>query len=334
MRRFTYQMGLCLTFFAAFILSACANPSLEVDIKYSGFLAPMRTGMGTVYWMDDDTVLFVGAKQGVLESTRDGRKPHKNLLVRWNVSSGKSEIVADLGEAAALCYYEGYVYYSFQRSGVWVFKAGQLGREIEIPRTIRDGGRRFNELTCQEYDYRDVAARIGPGFWPLRDGDGYWGGKGSNSRRTYLVRPDGTERELAIPYAPPPRWSESSRQYYFQQVSNVITSTTTGDFWTIRLDGTVSHAVVPAGPWFRGSVRFVPARPGIVMSSHAVGLYDNGDAGAYLVKDGSVRRFIEGYILGLGVSPSGCRVALSIVLQRGSQDKAEMVIADICSSGE
>lgn len=105
--------------------------------------------------------------------------------------------------------------------------------------------------------------------------------------------------------------------------------------WLLKPDGETKAFDIPAGPWFRGSTGYGLTKKGVFLWSAAVGNYDMGDAGGYLMQPGGKpERFIEGYIYSFDVSPDGCKIAMSIALEDKPEYGPEMIMADVCGKGE
>ena len=323
-------------------LSACSAQVLDrgIPIRRSGVLSPGGPTVGTVYWKDDRQVLFIGAKPDVFAILPDGRRVLRSFLMQWDTASGEVTTLAELGEHGGFCYYHGYIRYWYRKPsspearGDTVFKAGLLGSEVEVAHTGS-----INRFSCREYDELEVKSKIGQGFWPLRETDGYWGAhQGSGRVETVLVRVEaGKRREtpLKIPYQPYFRWSEYAGSYVFRRLETQFSRTnTTGKMWLLRPDGVTTEFDIPAGPWFGGSAGYDITRRGVFMWSYALVKHGNGDAGGYLIEAGrSPKRFIEGLIYAYGISPNGCGIALSIGRGGASRESAEMVLVNVCGKG-
>lgn len=321
---------------AAIILAGCAGQhgvaaASGVEIKRSGVLAPGGPTVESVYWVDDRHVLFVGAKPGVFETLPDGRKPLKSFLMRWDTATGEVKTLAELGEYAGLCYDRGYIRYWYRRPGGHaVFKAGTLGSEVEV---APKGS--INRFSCREYDERHVHSKYGPGFIPLREEHGYIGGRQDARKQNmavYITTVDGKPGELWVPVlGAGPRWSEYAGAYVFRRSEGLFSATkTTGKMWLLKPSGESKEFEIPAGPWFSGSTGYGYTKRGVFMWSSATRAKAEG---GYLIGNSLPERFIQGYIYAFGISPNGCNIALSIRLQDGASDSAEMMMANICAKG-
>jgi hypothetical protein len=330
---------------AVILLTSCggyyAAATSRIEIRQSGLLAIGGSVVEAVYWLDNERVLFVGAKPGVFEQLPDGRKPLKQFLMQWDTASGKTTTLAELGEYSGLCYDRGYVRYNFRIGDKVTVKAGPLGEESDITESVLRPGRehiRVNRITCREYDERAVHSKYGPGFLPLREEHGFWGGREDARQRklsVYIRTANDKQEELFVRASGHPRWSEYAGGYVFGRLEDLFSSTkTTGQVSLLMPNGIAQVFVIPAGPWFAGSVGYGLSSEGPFMWSSAVDTYSNGDAGGYLLKDGKPDRFISGYIYAFGVSPDGCKIALNINRNYGSGRGPEMVMANVCKKGD
>ncbi len=330
--------------FALLLSAACqhltASPSVE--IKRSGVLGYATITTDTAYWLDNDRVLFIGGKPGVFEKLPDGRQPHKRFLMEWNTSTGEVKTHAEMGaDSNALCYDRGYVRYGFSTGNRTVSKAGLLGQEVDITTSVLKDGvtrRRVNPLTCREYDQQFVRSTYGEGFLPLKEERSYLGGRPDALQRkmsVYITAVNGEQRELLVPVlGTNPRWSEYAGAYVLRRSEDLFSATkTTGKLWLLMPSGATKEFDIPAGPWFRGSTSYGITKRGIFMRSHAIANFGNGDAGGYLIEANKPERFIEGYIFSFSVSPDGCKIALNIKSAGEADDRAEMVMANVCARG-
>lgn len=308
-----------------------------IVIKRSGVLGDGAIVNQSVYWIDNERVLFVGGKPGVFDQLPDGRKPIKRFLMHWDTKSGEIKTLAELSEYNSLCYDRGYVRYGFGTGGKSTVRAGPLGQEVDVTAEVFRPGRehiRINPITCREYDERAVHTKYGHGFQPLREEHGFWGWRDDALQKklsVYIRTTNDPQQEFLVPAWGHPRWFENARGYVFRRSESIFSSTrTTGKMWLMKPDGETQEFDIPAGPWFAGSTDYGLTKRGIFMWSAAVGSYDNGNAGGYLVRDGKPERFITGYVFAFDVSPDGCKIALSIRLHGVSREDAEMVMANIC----
>jgi|SRR4051812_8460630 hypothetical protein len=307
-------------------------PAIAVQIKRSGMLGYATLTSDTVYWLNNDSVLFIGGRPGMHEKLPDGRQPIKRLLMEWNTVSGAVTVRADMGtDANALCYDRGYVRYGFTTGNVTTTRVGPLGKEVST--TSGAEGKRVNPLTCKVYDEEYVRSKYGEGFVPLREEHGYWGGREDSRKRGMTIFVDsahGQERFVDISGSRP-RWSEYAAGYVFNRVEDTSgTPNQTGRMSLLLPSGEIRRFDIPAGPWFGGSTGYAITKQGVFMWSHAI---RNGSGGGYLVEGGKPQRFITGYIFSFAVSPNGCNLAMNIKSAHEADDLAEMVMANLCARG-
>lgn len=313
----------------------------EIEIKRAGVLAPGGPTVTNLYWTNDKQVLFIGAKPGLVDVLPDGRRSPKQFLMEWNTATGEVKPLAELGEYANLCYAGGYVRYQFRRGNGFVVRAGLLGNERDIASSINERNRsiRLNPFTCREYDEQQLQSATGLRVWPLHDGHGYWAAREDRKQtESVLIKLKNGEREetaLNIPYHPPPFWSEYAQVYFFKWSEGRFSNAKTGaKLWLLTPNVHTQEVDIPAGPWLAGSTGYGITKRGVFMYSHALGHLAVGDAGGYLIEQRSrPKRFIEGYVLAFGISPEGCKIAMSIS-SYPPRDFGEMVVADICAQGK
>ncbi len=153
----------------AVILAGCSTSGVlaEAPIMSSGYFGVGGYGNQTVYWLDNERVLFVGYKNRESSAHFDGPKIQ---LLEWNTATGSVMSRADLGTYSFLCYARGYVHYHFRNGSNVTMRAGPLGRETALRPPGPDA--RMNPLTCQYYDPKSIERMVGPELFPLRDEDG------------------------------------------------------------------------------------------------------------------------------------------------------------------
>lgn len=321
-------------------LAACLHaPSvLAIESFDTGLSAK-----NVAFWLDDNRVLFPGftpASAG--EEKKHARKP---VLYVWDERSRTARIHTDIAEGSYVCSVDGYVSYMVRKDGVQYLREGKLGEERErrwIPPTaLRKVD--INDITCKEFDF-GAADKIYPEFLfiPLRDGDGYYGWNreesrlGVASKPVYYLAAGPQRRPVRLPVEGNDLvrvfYSPYFKGYAFECLPSRRDDSTVGDVWVVGLDGGIKKFTVPAGPWMGATVWMVPARSGVVMSSLASGLGKRkpGAAGVYLVRDGRVKRLLEGFPAQPAVSPDGCKVAVVVGPVDGARIPATLRILTLC----
>jgi hypothetical protein len=204
-----------------------------------------------------------------------------------------------------------------------------------------------NHVTCKDFDY-STAGQIYPGYFfiPLRDGDGYYGwskpqrhADNSHSAMFYLPFGQG-KKPVQLPFSSEKlgrvSYSQFLDAYVFEYVPSRRNEDTVGKVWILSTSGDVTESTIPAGKWMRGSLTFVPARNGVIMSSTAAGFTsaeDPGHAGIYLVREDKVVRLLSGFPGVPAVSPNGCKVAVVVDPMTGPAPRATLQIVRLCDGG-
>src|SRR5690606_26974276 len=213
--------------------------------------------------------LFVGYKDRKSSARSDGPKIQ---LLEWNTATGQVMSRADLGTHSFLCYARGYVHYHFRNGSNVTMRAGPLGKETALSPPGPDA--RMNPLTCRYYDPESIERVVGPGLFPLRDEDGYWGGQDGKKSSIYVRRDSGGLAARPVPMhgvVGPIKWSEYLQSYVFRRGETLFSATkTTGKLWVLAPTGESSEISIPPGIWFKGSTSYGITEVGVFVSSHAV----------------------------------------------------------------
>jgi hypothetical protein len=330
-------IGLCLE----------SRPALaRVDVITSGYLGyPNPYFARSIYWLDNEEVLFIGRKVGDYDLLPDGRRTLKSWVTKWNITTGSVTQLARLGESPRLCYDGREVTYWYVERGQQRKWSGILGQEMETGVSASNATKeaRFNWHACNEYDPNDLTRVYGTGFRPLKVEHGLFGSsRESVAKRStvYISLVNGQRREVLTPIflASSPRWSEFAQAYVFGEQRNRVTNiygtaykSPTNDepsrVWLLRPSGEVRSYVVPSGPWFSGTFGFDVVNPGLLLWSYA-GI--RGAQGAYLVRGSHVHKILDSYIHGHAVSPDGCKVAIASKDWNASDDTTQMAAIDLC----
>lgn len=299
-------------------------------------------GRNEVYWVDNERVLFPG-----FQRTAQPGSSFRSVLYVWDIGTKRASVRSEIAEGADVCFASGYVSYFVDKNGKRLIREGALGAEKEReldPPALRDRMDR-NQVTCRNADLVDLE-KIYPGFYfiPLREGDGYYGWKKlesvveANKSPLYYLHAGKGKKPFALPLAAGEKdrvsYSEYLGAYVIEYTPSVRDRQTTGKVWFLYTNGKVSEQTIPAGPWLRGSVGYTPAKPGIVLSSPALGRRsesDVGAAGVYLVQGTKVERLIAGFPSRyVAVSPDGCKAAAVVQLEKPTEVKATLRVVDMC----
>lgn len=328
-------------FCCAVSVATCACASSAYEIIDTQILSRREA-----YWIDNQRVLFPGFDMTRSDPTAF-KSPPQSVLYIWDWNTRKARIHADIPETDYVCYSDGFVSYAIRRNGKRYIREGKLGTEIEREWNPPAPGSKIdrNELTCKDFDF-STADKIYQGFLliPLRDGDGYYGWQKKESsveadKAPMFYLPAGKgKKPVTLPIGGGERDRVSYSQYLGAYVIEYTPSqrneNTTGKLRILYTSGKVDEITIPAGPWMHGSMAYMPAKAGIMMSSRALGLrseFDLGHAGIYLVNGTKVQRLVSG-LPGrpFAVSPDGCKVAAVINPHEGPGLKATLQVINLC----
>jgi hypothetical protein len=304
-----------------------------------------------IFWLDDDRILYTGYEPSVREVRKeDGKSVTKRGIYVLDVRSNKVTRHADA--EGFLCYRNGFVRYSVTfdpKSRIAVRREGRFGEEKEIVVDMKEQptGHLVNPLTCDDYDARGNAtergkrlpllndhgvleyARVGPiagsPMFPARlyrfGGKepitlGVDGAAVSEARVRYYEFAD----VYTVGYLPPPglstQWPKNAVHYIY----------------LMNPKGDVTEVPISGGAWSDVPVhRFVLSKAGIVLYGGKLRKYlDPGTTGVYLVQGVRTLKLVSGLLSGIGVSPSGCSVAVAMTSYSKSPDPTTIRIIEFC----
>jgi hypothetical protein len=313
---------------------ACSTHTAALEqpaLRFSGALGSGVVTAQTIYWIDDEKVLFIGG----LPAKMAAGSASRTALLEWNTRTGEVRVHAELGEYSGLCFDDGYVRYHFKKDGEFVVKAGELGREVDVPNRITRTVM-LNEFTCREYDSDQLKESVGRGFFPLKDEHGYWGREPKEHERgsIYLKKEEGKLRRYSlsthgVDY--PITWSRFAQAYVLRRGERLFSPTrTSGKLWLLSPTGTITAYQIPPGPWFAGATRYGITKTGVFVSSTA----SAGDGGGYVMNErGQLSKVVAGYIHSFDISPDGCKVAASVRASVARGESPKVVAVNICQLG-
>jgi hypothetical protein len=283
------------------------------------------------YWLDDNRVLFVGYSGSKPKSREESRRMFPSLYI-WEVDSRKVTLYRE--NARGLCYVNGFVRYIIPEknevggiaNAVRGWYEGPLGREIYTEgkgyRNAREGWR-FSEHSCT---YRRTPDFLVDSHWiDLRPADGFLEMGSIRGNQAMLRRPiklhsvNGNVRELSFSGFSFSRaeYFSTTRRYLLVREAGCVEPEDEGNLcdviWWLDRDGESEAVSIPRGPWANGgSVRYHPLKEGVFLVSHAFkSTHESGAAGGYLLKAEIFEKVVSGNIRALGISRSGCNIALS-----------------------
>ncbi|HXF65556.1 MAG TPA: hypothetical protein VNK67_02500 [Burkholderiales bacterium] len=309
------------------------------EIKDSGYLGRPSGIQQDIYWLDNNRVIFIGAKPGDVVEPIAGVKQIRYGLFVWDLSAGtvKRHHEADIANGN-LCVFRGYIRLSYtsdhRLSPVaqrWYVFEGPFGKEKLrlVGEQEREESRQYervlNSYTCREYRRSELPA-LGYRVEPLLEGEfisrerepigtemvhwAYWPRNGSPVLLNMTPEAIGIER-----------YSEYLDSYVLHEYPRgvVFSDTVIRRWWLMDRNGGIRDFTPPTGPWMRGSTFVMPTKRGLLLVSHAIRGGGNGAAGAYLQDRKGLFRIIDGLPESFDISPDGCRTALAI--SQWSRDK-------------
>jgi hypothetical protein len=330
-------------------------PILEAEFE-------LTDNANQVYWLDDYRVLFDGIDPNQLvPRPTDGRMVGKRGLFVWDTRSNRVTRYGDID--GRLCFADGYVRYAVRGVGELVtFKIGKFGaeEERELIFKVAEPRPEVNRFTCREFKTEDLRPTRENHLIPLRDGHGFLDlgpaqkGKIVQERleeEPIHLYPAGGKAPVALPMdkreASLPLMSYSKFNDSYLLYSPIPKTGRVGfivnwprgktqPLYVMRPDGQTTVIEVPYHQSRSGgSIDYWLVRPGVFMTSHYI---SRGVQGGYLIRDdGRFVRVLRGYIVAVGISPDGCKVAVGSKpgdpqeRQRAPGVKLKMV--DLCARG-
>lgn len=307
----------------------------DFSIRESGYWTCEGTLTRCIYWIDNERVIFNGARPDDIEIAADGRRTWRHAIYIWNLKTDQVEKYAD-STRAALCYADGYVRYSRIEGEDIVVLAGRLGNEVETQRvrkgtsgntSVRDST--WNtELSCGSYrplqpphqlPGRKLALREGHGFLYLgtietpRDRQEpllYFQHQSAAGIRLPILRWQARLGEITTtPF-------RNSYLIYPDQIDGRSDRCLPEGFsqriYRLMTDGKVEAIHLPSRKEIRCHIDvrgFTEVRTGITARVNTGRL---STSGLHLVRGDSVTNIVQGWTSNSNVSPDGCRMAVGV----------------------
>jgi hypothetical protein len=307
----------------------------EFPIRESGYWTCEAPIGSCVYWLDNDRVIFNGAKPGDMETLPDGRSVSKHAIYIWDLNTNAVSKYAD-ATRSILCYADGYIRYGRKDGAYNVVLAGPFGKEVEISRThdkdrfAKRGEEStfLNRFTCKTYKQSEISPLPGARI-PLKEGHGflYLGAINSPDER---IRPIVYFRHGAADGFPLPimRWQSSSSgvrrsefddsyiiwgQPEFDRNDACLRPGTEREIFRLRLNGHVNAIVIPSDKRLRCYFnRFDTVVLGVLALGGGGHVQNLDLSKLYLLRNDQVTLVTTGVITDYRVSPDGCRMAVGI----------------------
>lgn len=344
--------------------SSCSIGAQEsIQGKYrvvdSGYFGRVQAAQD-VYWIDNEQVLFLGGgpRDQKAPGTQQGNA--REGLYIWNAESGAINAVDErLTTLQSVCFrsaftwksppkddgpiVQGYVRYVYKHETTFYVGFGMLfrarERELDV-QAIRDGISDVSPVSCKEFNPKQLKKRYGENPLPLLEPGEYLDRTSQDPARAQPLRyfPESGGAAVALTKIPPtavlatPRYSEYSKKYVFKELRSDMGPNSPMKMWMLDRSGGIQEFVLPTGPWMSGSPDAMPSRNGWFVTSTAVAVASPGHAGGYVASKGSVTRAVVGWPRSFAISPSGCRVAISISDHERKEVSAPKIkMIDLCS---
>lgn len=302
------------------------------------------SGQYTVAWIDDHRVAFTS--HGTLLDSGEPRRSGSNDLYIWDTRSGS--ILKHAESVSGFCYADGFIrYWSGIENEKIVEHSGRIGQEQERVYAVDDfpprRGWHLNPLTCNRYRREDLPTADGVFFYPLKDGDGYFGGgmAAMSNFTIYLSQGSQDYRRLPVPMRlGVVVYSEMTSAYVLRETPPILIKDRHVPirFWLFRAEAfSLKPIVIPAGPWLKGYISLVaPTRRGVVFASATAGPSDRsgrpttGAGGIYLLANDRLERVMAGYPYSVSINPGGCKVVVSITSRFMAGKRATVKFVNVC----
>jgi hypothetical protein len=339
-------------------LVACAQAS-AYTIKDSR--APASTD-GAVIWLDNQRVLFYRLKvaeknEGItLES-----------LV-WDTATGNVSPYPALQGTAKVCVHGNFISYIRRKPSAekeWLLVYGKVhnGQIVEEQVTSLPNQYQINPFSCRYYASPPPWAMKGRITSPLLEEHGYLDLRPVDNNAPLekvpivLYRPGAAEGiQLAIPrgglggpisydpfrnaYLIPSERYRDPMTGVVQQIGGSWPKGKPLPVWWLTPEGKITEEQIPYAPFMaRGSRGFFPVKVGIFVWSHAIAVRGGpGDAGGYVVRDGTIQKLITGMVHSPVISPDGCKVVFvhdpyDTEFPKDRADRITVKVIDLCEGG-
>jgi hypothetical protein len=316
-----------------FVLAApiCAA---QMKVTDSGYEIVLGT-MPTLYWVDDDQLLFAGIKRADMETAFAAKDPDRvarlKKLYLWDDTAKSARLYADAQE---VCFSNGFVSYRMRvdkAAGKEVVREGTFGSEKELDRPLPPQEVVRSNLTCRAHARNELVPPAHRNHYVvvLREGDGYlhlapdYGKERQAYPRNLTLHRAKSGEAITLPMT----WDENFNQfgiaYSVFRSAYVLppqfprgSSSERGNPWPkdqplvvylLWADGRTQAASIPHWPAeYLGHPR--PMRLGWIFGGGK-----RPKTGGFYLFDGKVVSKIEsGFVREIAVSPDGCKAAVGI----------------------
>ncbi|WP_459873299.1 hypothetical protein [Endothiovibrio diazotrophicus] len=300
------------------------------------------------YWVDEDHVLYSGYIGPKPRNAEEFENTPRGVYV-WDVRDGSRKILSPV--PSYFCFSDGKAFYYRSKS-----KRGYMARwangsfppvDQHVP--LSSGRIDIAEFDCLRKER--PAEMVGRRWIPLKMGDGYLDGGDKtidlqDGLRMTMRDEDGrvvsnlsiTERVWS-PYRS--SYYEFSGRYFlnpsafFKPDVNRWKKQGCADGWWLSRRGELERVCTRIPEWapHGGNGVYVPTAAGMLLKTSR-----KGRPGLYLIRKDRYALLTAGYIDGIGVSPSGCRIAFSHMKnleagRMGGLGQPTVMMIELCDPG-
>jgi len=290
------------------LICVCAqfgcSGNIEYEIKDAGISA-MR---GSIYWLDNEQVVFVNV---------DYR--HIKSIYVWDELTGELKMHRSNVDSN-ICFNDGYITYRSRNEGEKIFhRSGMFPNEEEYPADLIDEKSGFNKYSCKRFipplTHKDNHIHY------LKEGHGYLfigSATGKNNNYIQYTKGDDSNIQLSIKgidYRHPNGFYTFNNAYFLWAVrgANSTWDNKCQAAWWLYPDGKTETMCMPlVDGVVNGSVLVYPFKHGYLFVSHGRGgRRDAGNAGVYIFnkKLELKGKPISGHADGFAISQDGCKAA-------------------------
>lgn len=332
---------------------ACAGSPIGMRVIDSGERAHSGGMLGSISWVDNERVLFIG-EGDASEGSESG--PSRGLRL-WNVSTGEVEEIQR--DVSGFVYAKGLILtmnLGESSSRETFYETRRFGTNELVNRVEVEGPRVIDKLNARvSEDIERPGAALGRYWRPLRDGDGVldlgpWPTPGTRPPAVQIQHRDTDNRVLATLDLMSDRvdeveYIEFLGQYFLYNNWGVKSklddeNCTLPADWFPRGSTALRHTEIP-GPCSiteRSGPYIYPTRAGYVVRVSGGTRFGGttGTQGLHLLGGEVEGRVLGGFVELVAVSPDGCKVAAiqSKSIRASLESGATIKAFDICSVGD
>jgi hypothetical protein len=346
--RFTQRLSGSVLRFAVgiFVLLPGYAVSATPTVSDTGYEIIHRVGAPSLFWLDDDRLLFAGIKTESMQRAYAAKEANRvERLTKLYLWDAATKSVREHAQAQSVCVANGVVYATVRidkAAGRLVLRQGLFGAEKEIHRPLPSGEeqsisaqreRIHSNFTCRTHLRRELSPPVAEGrrIIVLREGDGYLdaGPQSMNERveeirangpgHIKLFRPGskfGIDLPMTLEQGPGyPIYSGYRGEYVTMprpkgSDPSRITSWPRGVPFTayrFKPSGETSEIKIPSNDLL-DIARIQPTKAGWIFS----GSNSNRSSSGLYLFDKKLTRLDKGLVREIVISPNGCEAAVAI----------------------